>query len=393
MLIKDIFLSVLGRSTQRRAIAFQERQRNRLSPSPMGVEFPTSLDTTRLIVLTDAKDLKGRAAFLEGLGGEILFDLPNVEQETDYVVCFGYSDFLRNVGTLEKSGWKKVLLLEAGFLRSVLMDGSASRYDQAICFFVDNYGFHYDPTFPSQLEDMANHPDLEILPHELERAAKLRDKIIYEKLTKYNDQSMDNVLPDDGRARVLVVEQARNDWAIRKSRGGRKSFERMVDCALSENPDAEIVLKVHPDSLNGKRGGLEKSYFGRHRDEGRIRVVREKINPLVLMERTSKVYVFSSMLGFEAALMNNEVHLFGQPSYGGWGFTVDRSKFARRTRNLSLLEYFYLVYFRYQKYIGTDGKPCEPEDAVEALIALRDEYHAETQSHISTGAGMSVAQR
>jgi len=112
---------------------------------------------------------------------------------------------------------------------------------------------------------------------------------------------------------VLAVKQAR-DWASRKSGCNASSVERMVRTALRSNLDAEILLKIHPDRRNGKRGGVARSHFTRHRDDDRMTILRDKTNPLSLLETVDKVQVFSSMLGFEASMTGKKVHLFGRPA-------------------------------------------------------------------------------
>ena len=150
----------------------------------------------------------------------------------------------------------------------------------------------------------------------------------------------------------------------------------MLRAAIDENPGAEILVKVHPDTLDGKRGGLRRSYFGRLQDDARITIIREKVNPFALLETVDRVYVFSSMLGFEALLMGKEVHVFGGPCYAGWGLTHDRRSFPRRTRRRTLDELVYAVYFAYQKYKNLAGEWCSPEEAVGILLDLREQYRA-----------------
>jgi capsular polysaccharide export protein len=276
-----------------------------------------------------------------------------------------------------RKGFQKVLFVEAGFLRSVLLDNSGSIYDQAICFFVDDLGFHFDATVTTRLEVMMNDPSLELTPAELLRAQALRQKIVETRLTKYNDQAMTLTLGEKRTKRVLVIEQARNDWAVVKSKGSRSSFDSLLQSALDENPTAEILVKVHPDSLDGKRGGMNRSYYGRLKGGGRIRIIKEKVNPFALLESVDEVYVFSSMLGFEAALMGKPVHVFGRPCYAGWGVTRDRQTFTRRTRHRSLDEIVFFIYFVYQKYKNLQGEWCPPEEAVQILLSLREKFAAQ----------------
>lgn len=364
----------------RQAAVFQETLLKEWHDNPLLIDelFPgNDQKRLRLILLTPEQELHGRRFFVESLKADVIFSMPSDIKDTDVVGIFGYDDFLENIALLQRSGLKRILLFEAGFLRGVLMDSSGSLYDRAWCFFVDDLGFHYDANIPSRLELMINDPGLNISQSELNRARELRQTLMSERLTKYNDQRVGQIQRNGQRQRVLVVEQARRDWAIVKSGGGAKSFENMLQAAIKDNPDAEIVLKVHPDTLNGKRGGIKKSYFGQLENNDQITVIKEKINPLSLIESVDKVYVYSSMLGFEAAMMGKEVHLFGKPCYGGCGITIDYQTYANRTRNRSLDELVYIIYVLYQKYKNADGNWCEPEEMISELIRLRASYFSE----------------
>jgi capsular polysaccharide export protein len=298
----------------------------------------------------------------------------------DLAVVFGYSSLLRHAARLRRSAVRDVFFLEAGYLRSVLLDNSGSVYDQAICFFVDDLGFHFDATTPTRIEAMLNDPALKLGDRELERAGAFRRKLVDNRLTKYNDQSDRPALPPKQAKRVLVVEQSRRDWAVLKSGGSARSFSRMLEAALAENPDAEILVKVHPDSIDGKRGGTRKSYHGAMRDGGRVTIVREKINPYALLAEVDEVYVFSSMLGFEAAMMGKTVHVFGTPCYSGWGVTRDRGPSPRRSQHRTLDELVHAIYFSYQKYKNLDGDWCPAEEAADILLSLRERYFAQAAS-------------
>lgn len=355
--------------------------RNRNRHIEIEAEFPkTNLVGRRVILLTERDELFGRAFFLKSLGAEIVHGLPEEVRGEDVAILFGYSSLRQHAKDLYRSQIKDILFFEAGFLRSVLLNNSTKpddKFDQSTCFFVDDLGFHFDSTSPSRIIEILNDPEFKPSEAELARAKELRRRIVDTRLTKYNDQSESVNLPPKTRPRVLVVEQARGDWAVVKSGGSRSSFRLMLRTAIVENPDAEIVIKVHPDSLDGKRGGLRRSYYGRLKEGGQVVVIREKVNPFTLLESVDKVYVFSSMLGFEAAMMGKETHIFGKPCYAGWGVTHDRSTFERRSRPRSMDEIFFAIYFRYQKYKALDGTWSTAEEAVTLLLALRERFREE----------------
>ncbi len=322
----------------------KRNSRNRLT-QPIFIEeiFASKPATNRIILLTERDDLYGRSFFLNALGAEIHREMPSSLKGDEIAICFGYNALLRHSKNIYKSKIDKIFFVEAGFLRSVLLDNSSSIYDQAICFFVDDLGFHFDATVSTRIEAALNDREFVVSPSDILRAAALRKQIVDHNLTKYNDQDLSSSLEKQSRPRVLVVEQAKNDWAVLKSGGSSRSFSKMLHAAIAQNPDAEILVKVHPDTLDGKRGGARRSYYGRLQDDDRIKIIRDKVNPYTLLGEVEKVYVFSSMLGFEAALMGKEVHVFGKPCYAGWGLTIDYQEFSRRSRTRTLDEIVFII--------------------------------------------------
>ncbi len=365
------------RDARHARLLLKEQDARRLE-APLDIErlFPDGGTDRRILLLVEREELHGRAFFLQSLGARIVRGMPDRPQPDDVAICFGHTSLERHAGALRRSGIENLLLFEAGFLRSVLLDNSSSVFDQSLCFFVDDLGFQFDPTRPTRIERLLNDPHQALTSADLLRARALRDRLVSTQLTKYNDQTVRVPLGPKRSARVLVVEQARDDWAVVASGGGRRCFDSMLRAAIDENPGAEIIVKVHPDTLDGKRGGLRRSYFGRLQDDARITIIREKVNPFSLLETIDRVYVFSSMLGFEALLMGKEVHVFGGPCYAGWGLTHDRRSFPRRTRRRTLDELVHVVYFQYQKYKNLAGEWCSPEEAVGILLDLRERYRA-----------------
>lgn len=379
-IIRQIYRKFDEKRLMRCADVFLRERAIMIEKSELDIQsiFQDSFGKRRLIILSSRLDLQGRAFFIESLKCTVLRSLPKDLSEDDIICFLGYSDFLDHIRKIRKLGHANIIFLEAGFLRGVLMDGSNSIYDRAYCFFVDDLGFHYDPTHPSRLQAILNDPNYLISADQINKSITLSNFMISNKLTKYNDQDLSKK-PEraNNRTQVLVVEQARNDWAVIKSGGGSHSFNKMLGIAISQNPDADILVKVHPDTINGKRGGLRKSYFGRVHDAERVSVVREKVNPISLLQSIDKVYVFSSMLGFEAAMMGKEVHVFGKPCYAGWGATIDYADFPDRKVKRTLHEIFYVIYFVYQKYKDDLGNWTSAEMATQRILELRDQYFEE----------------
>ena len=278
---------------------------------------------------------------------------------------------------------KPVLILEAGFLRSIntfCENKDLPKYRYDVGFVLDTLTAYYDATRPSLLEMMLNDKNLVITEEQKQRARKCIDKIVENHLTKYNCQPI--FTPDIGRKgvkKVLVVDQSFGDSSIKKGLASIETFNKMLDAAINENPDADIIIKTHPDTQTGARTG----YYTHLEAKGNIYLYTAPINPISLIKYVDKVYVCSTQLGFEACMCNKETHVFGMPFYAGWGLTTDEQKCQRRTNTRTLEEIFYITYIMYSYYINPEKMcRCEIEEAMDYLINMRNEYFKEKRISI-----------
>lgn len=355
---------------------FQQRFAQRSSSNPDIIEY-LGTGTRNCLVLAHRREMHGRSFYLQSLPVQNLWFLDDTYdlREVDVVITLGFGACERHLGLLQRLTDQQIYFFEAAFLRSILMDKSGSIWDRAMCFFVDDLGHHYDCNHASRLELMLNDPDLVLTSDQLQLAEKIMETLRSHRITKYNDQPDHIVDVGSARPRVLVVEQAREDYAILRSGGSRDVFLEMLDAARQENPNADIIIKIHPDTLDNKRGGLRRSYFGAVAQESNVRVITDKINPFRLLATIDKVYVFSSMIGFESLLMNKETHVFGLPCYAGWGLTRDRRSAPLRSMNRSIQELVYIIYVLYTKYIDETGNWCTVEHMLDYLINLKKCYN------------------
>jgi capsular polysaccharide export protein len=143
----------------------------------------------------------------------------------------------------------------------------------------------------------------------------------------------------------------------------------MLACAIQENPNADIIVKTHPESFRGGR----KGYFTGTKREGNVYPFTDPICPLSLLEYVDKVYCVTTQMGFEALMCGKQVTCFGAPFYSGWGLTDDRVKCARRIKKRSIEEVFHFAYIEYSKYMNPNsGALCEIEEAIDYLLQKRD---------------------
>jgi capsular polysaccharide export protein len=305
------------------------------------------------------------------IGCRELIYRPRSADGIDAVVGWGLKDnTIAAVNFAHRHGlpyWR----LEDGFLRSV---GLGVNGDTALSMVIDEQGMYYDARRPSRLETILaeDGPELDD-PSVLERARTLMESIREHGLSKYNDSpvAIPKLPKMDGRERVLVVDQTAGDLSVACGLGKRESFQEMLAAALRENPEAEIIVKTHPDVLAGKKQG----YFGTLSPSPRVRVSTESANPIRFLEQVDKVYVVTSQLGFEALILGKPVVCFGAPFYSGWGLTDDRVSVSRRGRTRSLEQVFAAAYLLYTRYVDPNsGKRGRAEDVVDHLRLQRREF-------------------
>lgn len=258
------------------------------------------------------------------------------------------------------------LRLEDGFLRSV---GLGKDGVPPLSLVLDRRGIYYDARRPSDLETLLQVGGWEE-PELLARGQRAIELLRRHRLTKYN---VSPELPParlglvaDGRPRVLVVDQVRGDCSIAGGLARPRSFRRMLAAAEAEHPAAEILVKLHPDVLAGKRAGhLATAGAGRPR----VRVLPCDVSPWSLFPLVRQVYTVSSQLGLEALLAGRPVVCYGAPFYAGWGLTEDRVRIPRRRRRRSLAELVTASYLLYARYIDPEtGQRCAFERLVERLV-------------------------
>lgn len=269
---------------------------------------------------------------------------------------------------------EKIYIFEDCFFRSIFSHvyDVEDKYKKSIGYTIDDITHYIDCEIPSRLERMLNDKKLIITEEQKQRARNCINKILETHLSKYNNQPIfEPEIGRDGVKKVLVVDQSFGDWSIIKGGGSEDVFKNMLQKAIDENPDADIIVKTHPDTMSGNRGG----YYTGLEQHDNIYPMTDPINPISLIKYCDKVYVCTTQLGFEALICGKEVHTFGIPFYSGWGLTIDEQKLERRTNKRTLEEIFYIAYIMYSHYVNPDKKcRCEIEEAMDYLLKLREEY-------------------
>ena len=254
--------------------------------------------------------------------------------------------------------------MEDGFIRSV---GLGSDFNWPYSLVVDRKGIYYDPTRPSDLEDILNtisdHPDQEAL---IKRAASLRAVILEKGLTKYNTGLSDVSLPylPEDKTIVLVPGQVEDDASVRKGGFGMDNLS-LLQKTREKRPDAFIIYKPHPDVERGNRKGrIAEEVTLRYAD-----IIVRNYPMGQLLPKVHEVHTLTSQTGFEALLRGVKVCTYGGPFYAGWGLTEDTQTFPRRTARLTLDELVAGTLLLYPTYYDWQtANFCRAEDVCFRLL-------------------------
>jgi len=279
-----------------------------------------------------------------------------------------------------------ILLMEDGFIRSVYPNAKKDvpwQFRTSVGYTADFKRCAFDGFGPSTLEELLN-SDLELSEEQLNRSRDVINILLDNKISKYNHQPIvENFqIGRDGAYKILIIDQSVSDWSIRKGSEPENVFDTMLLTAIEEHPEADIIIKTHPDMLIKRK---KTNSLGHYTHEqiadlsylhNNIYIYEEEINPICLLNSVDEVYVYSSQMGFEALLCGKKVSIFGMPFYAGWGVGFQRSHnqyFSRRIKKRSIEEIFFIVYIIYSRYFHPiELRYIEIEEALEILIQQRE---------------------
>lgn len=251
-----------------------------------------------------------------------------------------------------------VVRVEDGFLRS---RGLGAELIPPLSLVTDTSGIYYDPTSPSDLEQLiADSPSLSNAARD--RAKTVIRAVTASKLSKYNLQRDTPQLPDGHR--ILVPGQVEDDASIRLGTLDVTTNRDLLLAARDARPDAVILYKPHPDVEAGLRDGDVA-------DATEIAdMVVQNGDPIDLIDAVREVWTMTSLLGFEALLRGVPVTCLGQPFYSGWGLTTDRHPHPRRTARPDLTALAHAVLIDYPRYFDPkSGLACPVEVIIERLAS------------------------
>ncbi|WP_375689794.1 capsular polysaccharide biosynthesis protein [Pseudooceanicola sp. LIPI14-2-Ac024] len=299
----------------------------------------------------------------------------------DLIAVWGRSPYAERGEAVAEATGTGIVRIEDAFLRSV-HPGRAG--EPPIGLTLDHGGAHFEGDAATDLERLlATEPFDDTAKLDRARAgiARLREM----QLSKYNGFDPDAPLPAPGY--VLVIDQTEGDASVRHGGADRNTFREMLYWAQDDFPAGRIVIKTHPETIDGHRPG----YFGPDDETDRIEILTDNVSPWALMEGAVAVYVVSSQMGFEAILAGHRPVVFGRPFYAGWGLTDDRHPlaFPRRGRSLTRAQLFAGAMIDYPIwYDPARDRLCSFEDALEQLAAQVRAWREDRLGWVASGMRM-----
>ena len=285
-------------------------------------------------------------------------------RRSNLIAVWGYSPTAKRGHSVAAATGGSLVTVEDAFIRS-LFPARIAR-SAPLGLLIDRMGLHFDPNRVSDLETILEHQDLND-PTLLERANSLMERMSFSQITKYYGHT--SQINPFKNGYVLVIDQVRGDASLTASGATQSTFDTMLERALSDYPDAKIVIKTHPENKQGGRAGY---YERQNRNDDRITVFDSSIDSWTLLQDAQDVYTVSSQLGFEAIILGKKPRVFGGPFYAGWGLSHDEREFPRRTRVLSKEQLFAAAMILYPKWYNPfEDKLCELEDVLAIAEAER----------------------
>lgn len=268
-----------------------------------------------------------------------------------------------------------LITIEDGFLRSLasgVMSVGAS-------FIKDDVGVYFDLTAPNRLQNLIADCVANWSDDKQCLASKLINKLITNKLSKYNATTHApdlSALIGNNKPHIIIIDQVVGDSSVMGAGATTNSFTAMLHHAHTHYPDANIWIKAHPAG---------KGYF-MATDTAPPFYLTENCNPIALLAQATAVYTVSSHMGFEALMLGKVVHNFGVNWYGGFGLTDD--EFVESTplyvqvqahhnalgiQNPTIYQLFYASYILYSHYANpATHQACDIETVMDYLIINRD---------------------
>lgn len=175
-------------------------------------------------------------------------------------------------------------------------------------------------------------------------------------ITKYSEYPPvpDSVILSASNQNILLVDQPVDDDSVLLGSANEQTFNDMLLYAFDNYQYANIYVKLHPDTIDGKKEGYLKNLLKKHglNDHPSIHVIDYHCNITSFFHFVQEVFVVSSQVGFEALLRNKNVRCFGMPFYSGWGLTNDMQVLTDPRPQRSTIDIFVALVLQYTLYLN-----------------------------------------
>ena len=257
--------------------------------------------------------------------------------KTEHVLAWG-----KKAKLLKDRGYKKVITVEDGFIRSI---GLGASLIPPCSLVFDDIGIYYDATQPSRIENLLK--TTELTSSQYARAQKLYNSLVELNISKYNVGSIDKLVrPKKDKKVLLVIGQVEDDMSVQWGGIDIKTNLDLLKEIRINNPDSHIIYKPHPDVHAGLRvGKIKEQIVFQFADQ-----IELESSILECFEICDEVHTMTSLSGFEALLRGIKVYCYGLPFYAGWGLTTDKYSCSRRNKKLDLETLVYVTLVDYAVY-------------------------------------------
>lgn len=258
-------------------------------------------------------------------------------QKLDYILAWG-----KKAKLLKDQGYKNVITVEDGFIRSIGLGASLIRPCSLV---FDEIGIYYDATKPSKIEYLLK--TTELTSSQYARAQKLRNSLVELNISKYNVGKVGKLSrPETDKKVLLVIGQVEDDMSVQLGGVSIKTNLELIKEVRANNTDAYIIYKPHPDVYAGLRTGkIEEELVLKF-----VNQIELDSSILECFEICDEVHTITSLSGFEALLRGLKVYCYGLPFYAGWGLTNDKFNCSRRNKKINLETLIHVTLVDYAVY-------------------------------------------
>ena len=201
-----------------------------------------------------------------------------------------------------------IFFLEDGFIRSGPDDESGA---PPLSIVMDSQAPYFDTTRSNDLTDLIANFDFEQSCYDEALAQEMLDYYVSHRVSKYNHQPYVDVVPIYGvknRTRILVLGQVPYDDSLKYGGGTGITLLDVVNKAILENPDTQIIVKPHPMTLD------DPSIISTLTELDCL-ILTQSIHLVDALETIDHVYTITSLGGFEALLRGKKVTVLGRSFY------------------------------------------------------------------------------